>query len=200
LSAVVEIVPTGTANLASVEAAFARAGATTERTIDPARVRRAARLVVPGVGTFGAAMDRIRRSGLAEALRERIEQGRATLAVCVGMQILARASDESPGVVGLGAWPCTVHRFAGDVRVPQLGWNRVEPDDARLRSGWAYFANSYALFERPADDWTLSWSTHGRRFVAAAVRGDVLACQFHPELSGAYGAGLIERWLHGGIS
>jgi imidazole glycerol phosphate synthase glutamine amidotransferase subunit len=193
----VVIVPTGTANLASVEAALTRAGVSTERTADADRVRRADRVVLPGVGTFGAAMERIERDGLVGALRDRISEGRPTLAICVGMQVLAETSVESPGAAGLAVWPAPVRRFEGDVRVPQLGWNRVESNDPRLPPGWVYFANSFALFDDPGDGWNLAWSEHGTRFVAAAVRGDVLTCQFHPELSGAYGAARIERWLGG---
>jgi len=200
MSAAVLVVPTGTANLASVEAALARAGHAATRTVDPDAVRRAERVVLPGVGTFAAAMDRLLRGGLAEALVERIADDRPTLAICVGMQVLARASEESPGVDGLGVFPVTVRRFDGGVRVPQIGWNVIQPEDAPREPGWVYFANSYAMFDPPGDGWRLAWATHGRRFVAAASRGAVLACQFHPELSGRYGADRIERWLGRGAA
>lgn len=196
MSGAVAVVPTGTANLASVEAALVRAGARPERTVDPVRVRDAGRVVLPGVGTLAAAMDRLGAGGLDEALRERIAAGRPTLAVCVGMQALATSSEESPGVLGLGVWPGTVRRFPDGVRVPQLGWNRIRwgGEDAGT---WVYFANSFALLEPPGDGWRVAWAEHGVPFVAAACRGAVLACQFHPELSGPAGARLLAGWLSG---
>jgi len=80
--------------------------------------------------------------------------------------------------------------------VPQLGWNRVEPDPGCrfLEPGWAYFANSYKLASA-ASGWTVARTRYGTEFVSAMERGDVLACQFHPELSGAWGAELLGRWL-----
>jgi imidazoleglycerol phosphate synthase cyclase subunit len=94
--------------------------------------------------------------------------------------------------------PAPVGRLPGPGRVPQLGWNAVEagPGAALLRHGFANFAHSYALFEVPAG-WVPAWSTHGAPFVAAVERGAVLACQFHPELSGDWGAALLARWLAG---
>jgi imidazole glycerol phosphate synthase glutamine amidotransferase subunit len=192
----VTIVPTGTANTASVVAALTRLGATVDEAESSADVWSSAGVILPGVGAFGAAMARVDSLGLANALRERIEAGRPTLAVCVGMQLLARDSEESPGATGLDVLEGSVSRFGDEVIAPQMGWNRVEPGPGSVlvESGWAYFANSYRLDEVP-DGWVGSHSDHGGRFVSALERGDVLACQFHPELSGEWGARLIDRWL-----
>ncbi len=119
---------TGSANLASVIAAFERAGRTPRMVDDAVAVARAERLVVPGVGAFGAVMARLDELGLVEALTERIAAGRPTLAICLGLQVLASGSDESPGVAGLGVVPGRVTRLPDGVVVPQLGWNRVEAD------------------------------------------------------------------------
>jgi imidazole glycerol phosphate synthase glutamine amidotransferase subunit len=197
----VYVVRTGTANLASVLAALERVGAACALTDDPEVVRHAERVVLPGVGAFAAAIDALRDRGLDAALRERIEAGRATLGICLGLQLFFEASDESPGAVGLGLLPGTVRRFsgAGGVRIPQLGWNRVEPDSgcALLTAGYAYFANSYRVDAVP-EGWRAAYTPHGERFVAAFERGRVLACQFHPELSGAWGHDLLRRWLSAG--
>jgi imidazole glycerol-phosphate synthase subunit HisH len=195
MAAEVVVLPTGTANLASVLAAFSRLGATTRIAADAAMVRDAERVVLPGVGTFGAALAGLREAGLAEAIATRVEVGAATLAMCVGLQVLFEASDESPGVTGLAAIPGRVGRFPGTVRVPQFGWNRIEPaaDCRFLAPGYAYFANSYRVQDAPGC--RIATAEHGGRFVAALERDHVLACQFHPELSGAYGQGLIARWL-----
>ncbi len=192
----VRIVPTGTANTASVTAALVRLGATVSEAKSADDVHDGAGVVLPGVGAFGAAMSRVDDIGLAPALRRRIEQGRPTLVVCVGMQLLCRDSEESPGAGGLAVLDATVTRFGGGVRVPQLGWNQVDPGPNMrlLEPGWAYFANSYRL-DRVPPGWNAATTEYGGSFVAALVKGDVLACQFHPELSGSWGARLLGRWL-----
>jgi imidazole glycerol-phosphate synthase subunit HisH len=192
----VTIVPTGTANTASVVAALTRLGATVDGAASADDVETSPGVVLPGVGAFESAMDRIDALGLAAAIRERIEANRPTLAVCVGMQLLSRDSEENPGATGLKVLEETVGRFGDGVTVPQMGWNRVEPGSGSrfVESGWAYFANSYRI-DRLPDGWVGSSTDHGGEFVSALEKGDVLACQFHPELSGQWGALLLERWL-----
>lgn len=201
MSADVYVVRTGAANTASVLAALDRVGARAEVGVDPVAVVAAPRVVLPGVGAFGPVAGRLVELGLSRPLRERVEAGRPTLAICLGLQLLACSSDESPGALGLGVVASRVGRFPPGLVVPHLGWARVEPElGARfLVPGAAYFAHSYRLEAAPAG-WTAAWSDHGGRFVAALERGDVLACQFHPELSGAWGEELLERWGSGAAS
>ena len=189
------IVPTGTANLASVIAAFRRLDAEPVVTADPAAIRSAGHVMLPGVGTFGASMERLRAAGADVALRERITADRPTIAICVGHQLLFETSDESPGVRGLGAVAGHVGSFPEGVRVPQFGWNAVEAAEScdLLDDGYAYFANSFRATSAPG--WKLAMAGHGGPFIAAMERGNVVTCQFHPELSGAYGAALLSRWL-----
>jgi imidazole glycerol phosphate synthase glutamine amidotransferase subunit len=189
------IVPTGTANLASVAAAFRRLGAEPEVSAAPSAILAARHVMLPGVGAFGAAMARLVEAGADVALRERIAADRPTMAICVGHQLLFQGSDESPGARGLGIVPGRVRRFPQRVRVPQFGWNEVEAaeDCDLLESGYAYFANSYRATE--AAGWRIATAEHGGRFIAAMERGKVIATQFHPELSGAYGEALLSRWL-----
>jgi glutamine amidotransferase len=190
------VVRTGTANLASVLAGLRRIGAAPRLTDDAAEVRSAKHVVLPGVGAFGAAMAQLQQQQLDRALRERLNANRPTLCVCVGLQLLCATSEESPGVAGLGIIPARITRFTGDVRIPQLGWNTVSPthDRSLLEAGYAYFANSYKLDEVPAG-WHGATAEHGQPFVAALARGNILACQFHPELSGPFGLALLRRWL-----
>jgi imidazole glycerol phosphate synthase glutamine amidotransferase subunit len=192
----VTIVPTGTANTASVIAALTRLGASIEEAGSAEDVADSPGVVVPGVGAFGTAMKQIESLGLPQALRDRIEANRPTLAVCVGMQLLAGSSEESPDAIGLQVLDERVSRFGDGVSVPQMGWNTVEPgQDARfVEPGWAYFANSYR-FDGVPTGWVASRTDHGGSFVSAMEKGDVLACQFHPELSGEWGARLLDRWL-----
>jgi imidazole glycerol phosphate synthase glutamine amidotransferase subunit len=134
-------------------------------------------------------------AGADAALRERILADRPTMAICVGHQLLFETSDESPGARGLGIVKGHVGSFPEDVRVPQFGWNEVEAEDGcdLLDSGFAYFANSYRAEAAPG--WKVATADHGGRYVAAMERGNIVGCQFHPELSGDYGAALLSRWL-----
>jgi imidazole glycerol phosphate synthase glutamine amidotransferase subunit len=189
------VVPTGTANLASVLAAFRRLGAEPTVTAEPAAIRAAGHVMLPGVGAFGAAMRRLVVAGADAALRQRIEAGRPTMAICVGHQLLFVTSDESPDARGLGVVGGHVGRFPERVRVPQFGWNEIAAGEEcdLLESGYAYFANSYRATQAPG--WSLATAEHGGRFIAAMERGKVIGTQFHPELSGAFGAALLSRWL-----
>ena len=193
----VAILKTGTANLASVVAACGRLGATAQLVSDAQDVAEARHLIVPGVGAFGACMEIFNRMGVVEPLRQRLQDAdQPTLAVCMGLQLLCQGSDETPGVRGVGAVHGVIRRFEGDVRVPQLGWNDVRPQGGcqLLVPGMAYFAHSYRLTDIPAG-WHGALTNHGGLFVSALERGPVLLCQFHPELSGDYGAALLGRWL-----
>ncbi len=192
----VVIVRTGSANLASVSTAIERLGMIPRISEDAALVQNAPLVVLPGVGAFGAAMAHLRARALDDALRERIERVRPLLAICLGMQLLCEASEESPGVAGLGIALGRITRFDSAVRVPQMGWNTITPttDQSLLQPGWMYFANSFRLEHIPTG-WSGSMSDHGGPFTSAIQRGPLLACQFHPELSGAPGLALIDRWL-----
>lgn len=192
----VSLVRTGCGNEASIRAAFARLGRTVTAATSPEEVADAPFVVLPGVGSFGAARRVLDAQGLVPALRDRVQAGRPTLAVCLGLQLLAEWSDETPGVPGLGSIPGRARAFPTSVRRPQLGWSavRADPDCRYLRDGHAAYANSLRLTECPSG-WRAAWSRHGGRYVAALERAGVLACQFHPELSGRWGADLLERWL-----
>lgn len=195
----IAVVKTSTANLASVLTGFERLGCQARTTDSSEGIRTADRLVLPGVGAFAAASNALRGRGLIEALRERIGSGRPTLAICLGMQLLARSSDESPGIRGLdifaGTATCIPDKVPG-IRVPQMGWNRVVPADGCriVPEGHAYFANSYRLTDCP-DGWHPVWCDYAGRFLAAVERGAVVGCQFHPELSSAFGMQLFRHWL-----
>ena len=195
----VTVVRTSTANLASVLTGFERLGCRVLATDDAGDVAAAERLVLPGVGAFAAAQRAIASHGLEDALRERIERGRPTLGICLGMQLMATGSEEAPGVRGLGVFDGVVGGYeSGEEgwRVPQMGWNLVTPDVRCeiVPRGYAYFANSYRLTAAP-DGWLPVWCEYAGRFLAAVERGPVVGCQFHPELSGDYGRALLTRWL-----
>jgi imidazole glycerol phosphate synthase glutamine amidotransferase subunit len=112
------------------------------------------------------------------------------------LQVLAATSEESPGEEGLAALNTAVTAFPETVRVPQFGWNKVTAGETckLLNDGYAYFANSFRMTEVPGG-WSTASAEHGGAFIAAIESGGVLGCQFHPELSGAWGQALLGRWL-----
>ena len=193
------VVKTGVANVASMLAGLRRAGATPILVETGERLLEASRVVVPGVGAFGMAMKALHDMQLVDVLVERLTKRLPTMTVCLGLQILGHASEESPGVDGLGVVDASATRFTGDIRVPQLGWNYVRADmDARfLRDGYVYFANSYRWTD-VRGEWLCARGDYAGSFVGAVESGGVLACQFHPELSGHYGHALMVRWLENG--
>jgi len=196
---VVAVVRTGTANLASVVAGFERLGCRVRTIADPRAVAASDRLVLPGVGAFAAARRAIAAHDLEDALRDRIERGRPTLGICLGMQLMAQGSEEAPGVPGLGVLDGVVESYESGAegwRIPQMGWNLVAPAAGCeiVPHGYAYFANSYRLAAAPRD-WLPVWCEYAGPFLAAVERGPVVGCQFHPELSGDYGKALLTRWL-----
>jgi glutamine amidotransferase len=191
----VVIIDTGIANTASVASSFGRLGLEPRFTRD-ARVVQDARLVVlPGVGSFSAGMSSLRRTGLDRVVQDRCEAGLPLLAICLGLQLMCSGSDESPAVRGLGVINTRVTRFNAGIRTPQYGWNQVTPKEGlKIKPGYAYYSNSYRIEEIP-DGWLGALSDHGGSFVAALQRGPIMACQFHPELSGEWGRLLLQCWI-----
>jgi len=189
----------GAGNLNSVENALRAAGCTDLTvTADPDVVTRADRIVLPGVGAFGACATALRGvSGMVEALEARVRSdGVPFLGICVGMQLMAEAGEELGTHQGLGWIAGRVRRIdpAGtDVKVPHMGWNDVCPvaDHPLIVSGEAYFLHSFA-FE--GDD-VVATTDHAGPVTAAVARDNMIGVQFHPEKSQRYGLALLERFL-----
>lgn len=197
---VVGIISTGVANTASVIAALQRLGLRAEPVNDWRSVDSHRWLILPGVGAFGPAMDRLHSMKMVEPLRERISADRPTLAICLGLHLFCELSDESPDTSGLAIVPATASRFDSSnghrLRIPHLGWNQVSANGCRsLVDGEAYFAHSYRVEQVP-DGWCVATANYGGSFVAAIEKGNVLACQFHPELSGAWGRRVLSNWIN----
>ena len=200
----VTIIKTGVANLASVIAGLKRAEAEIEISSDAKKIKTATHVLLPGVGHFEVGVKALRETGLEDALALRFEKQLPTMAICLGLQMLFETSEEAPNVKGLGLIKGKVERFAGDIRVPQLGWNYVEPDSIKsslekeeklfIEPGHAYFANSFKVTQAPSD-WKVAKTNYGGDFIAAVEKGNLLAAQFHPELSGKWGLDLIKRWV-----
>jgi glutamine amidotransferase len=192
----------GGGNLGSVRRAFERLGARPVITSDPAVVEGTGRLVLPGVGAFGAVMDGLKARGLIGPLTARLRADSGPfLGICVGLQALFEGSEETQGTDGLGLLAGHVRRLQAR-RVPHTGWNEVIPTDAAdpvLERGYAYFVNSYAALAEVGGPWIAARTFHEHTFASAVRLGArALAVQFHPEKSGAYGAALLTRWLERG--
>ena len=201
----IALIDYGAGNLHSVHNALIAAGA--ERvavTADPAIVRGARRIVLPGVGSFKACADGLWAiPGLVETIEERvIGRGVPFLGVCVGMQLLATRGLEHGVTEGLGWIPGEVRaieRTDPAIKVPHMGWNDVSPAPRRggailIEPGEAYFLHSYHF--RPEDGRDIAAMTdHGGGLVAAVARDNVVGVQFHPEKSQAYGLALLTRFL-----
>jgi imidazole glycerol-phosphate synthase subunit HisH len=186
------VIDYGAGNLRSVQKAFEHVGAIAEVGADPARIRSAAGLVLPGVGAFGPAMEQLHRLGLVEPIKERVEAGVPFLGVCLGLQLLFEFSEENPGIAGLGLLRGGVRLLPAGVKVPHIGWNEVTimkesvllegiPDGSAF-----YFVHSYVVVPtRPAD--VLTVTDYGVSFTSGIEFENVTAFQFHPEKSSSLG-------------
>ena len=198
----ITIVDYDAGNLRSVEKALAFLGAEIRIERDPEKVRSAEKLILPGVGAFGLAMEQLRSFGLDDALRDAVAKGTPLLGICLGMQLLFEESEESPGAAGLGILPGKVLHFpASDgLKIPHMGWNslKVRPD-SRLLAGlpedpYVYFVHSYYLKADRRED-VAAQSEYGLVFDAAAEREQVFGCQFHPEKSSRTGLAILKNFI-----
>jgi glutamine amidotransferase len=201
-SAVITIVDYDAGNPTSVQRALAAVKAESRLSPDPDDVRRADRVIFPGVGHARSAMAVLRQRGLDQALREAFAQGTPILGVCVGAQLSLTRSEEGDTEC-LGLLPGVVRRFPPlppELKVPHMGWNRIEPvgPEHALLAGLPaqnefYFVHSYYL-DPSEPEAVLATSEHGLRFAAAFARANLAALQFHPEKSGPLGLTLLDRF------
>jgi glutamine amidotransferase len=199
---VIAIVDYGRGNLGSVEKAFVRVGMPAVITQDPAEVRRAEAVVLPGDGAFHDAMASLAALALLEPLREGIEAARPFLGICLGYQLLFTESEEFGQGKGLDVIAGSVRRFPAGLTVPHMGWNQVtHRGDLRLLAGVPsgahfYFVHSYypEIREVAADGLAVATCTYGVAFPAAVERGMLFATQFHPEKSQRWGIRLLENF------
>jgi len=188
----------GIGNLRSAQKSLQRVGADAQLTADPEVIRAADGVVLPGVGAFGACMQALRATGLDVHAIDAAQSGRPFLGICVGMQLLYDASDESPGVDGLGILPGTVRLLPDGVKRPQMQWNRLDicrPDpllDHLEQGAWVYFVHSYAA---PRSDDAIATCDYGGPVCAAVARDNVYATQFHPEKSAENGLRLLRNFV-----
>jgi len=190
----ITIIDYGTGNLQSVVNAFGRLGAAYELTDDPARIRNASRVLLPGVGAAGPAMEKLRAAGLVETIRSLTQP---VLGICLGMQLLCSHSEEG-NVDCLGLFDNRVRRF--DVpgwKVPHMGWNTLHDLRTPLyrdveEESYVYFVHSYAV---EMNDHTIATTDYGIPFSASLNRNNFFGAQFHPEKSGTIGEQILKNFL-----
>jgi glutamine amidotransferase len=183
------------ANVANIARALRTAGAELEITSDPIAIASAQKLVLPGVGSFIAAMQWLRENGIDVAIRDAVKRGASLLGVCVGHQLLFDVSHEMGSTLGLGLIRGEVYKFAGILPVPQIGWNRVAakgPLFEGVEDGVFYFVNSYAAMNVPDE---IACADYGGPFTAAVQRERVFGVQFHPEKSSAAGLRVLRNFI-----
>lgn len=183
------------ANIANIARALRAAGATLEVTRDARRVASAAKVVLPGVGSFAAARTWLAENGLDRALLQATNRGAWLLGICVGHQLLFDSSEEMGTTRGLGLVRGDVRRFAGALPVPQIGWNRVSARgplfDGVEREAF-YFVNSYAARGAASE---IASADYDGPFTAAVQRGRVFGVQFHPEKSSRAGLRVLRNFV-----
>ena len=192
----------GVGNLFSLKSSFGVIGAEAVVTADPAVIRKADRLILPGVGAFADAAEKLRRSGLDRVLKEEAANGKPLMGICLGMQLLFERSFEYGEHEGLGLLRGEIRPIAEQIpqglKIPQMGWNgliikRESPLLRYTREGdFVYFVHSYSAVG--CDDSLLAVTEYGAELTACVGKGNVFGCQFHPEKSGNVGLNVLRAF------
>lgn len=190
-------------NMLSVVKALNHLGPEPVITRDEKIICAADKVILPGVGAFGDAMDKLNGYALTDVIREVISKGTPFLGICLGLQLLYNESEESPGVAGIGVLDGVIRRIpAGEYKkIPHMGWNSLKfPNKGKLFSGisegaYVYFVHSYYLDAKDKDTVTATCD-YNVSIDASVESGNVFACQFHPEKSGTVGLRILENFIN----
>ena len=189
-------------NIKSVEKALHYLGEQTVVSRDPQVLLHADKVILPGVGSFGDAMNNLNKFGLVPVIRQIADQKTPFLGICLGLQLMFEKSDETPGVQGLALLPGEIVRIPDDgkLKVPHIGWNSLHfPKESRLFQGieedsYVYFVHSYYLKAGNIDD-VAATTEYGTLIHAAVEHGNIFACQFHPEKSSEVGLHILKNFI-----
>jgi imidazole glycerol phosphate synthase glutamine amidotransferase subunit len=196
----VSMIDYGRGNLRSVERALESAGATVTRVEDPASLEKATTVILPGVGSFGDAVEGLKQRKLWEPLREWVKADRPFLGICLGYQLLWEEGEEAPGVKGLGLFSGRVSKFQGKgLKIPLIGWSQVRVQDAKrsyfeVGDRFFYHVHSYRPEFVPAE-YLICETEYGGWFPSGVKKGKVAGFQFHPEKSQEAGISLLKKSL-----
>ena len=188
-------------NLRSVQKALEKCGADARVTSNPDDLQKADKVVFPGVGAFGKAMEAVERFGFIDPIKEFIATGKPFLGICLGLQLMFESSDESPNVAGLSLLKGHVKRFSNDLKAPHLGWNEVRQVKASPlwegveNSGYFYFAHTFYIEPENAEV-IVGETDYGGSVPVAVRRENVFGLQFHPEKSQAIGLKILENFVN----
>ena len=193
------IIDYGVGNLFSLRSSFAAIGAEAFVSGDPAELARADRLVLPGVGAFGDAAEKLRRSGLDAFVKEQAAAGKPLLGICLGMQLLFEKSYEYGEHEGLGLLKGQVVGMAGklpaDLKIPHMGWNALSlTKPARLLEDGSYVYFVHSFYAENCDASLAAVTDYGIPITAAVEQGNIFGCQFHPEKSGNVGLEILKKF------
>ena len=189
-------------NIKSVEKALNYLGEEAIITRDHDEIVNSDKVILPGVGAFADAMEKIRHYGLEDTIHEVVEKNIPFLGICLGLQLMFESSDEGPGVKGLGLLPGKILRIpkSGDLKIPHMGWNSIEiKPQAKLfkdipNQSYVYFVHSYYL--EAADPSIVTATTeYGTLIHASVEKGNIFACQFHPEKSSRVGMKILQNFI-----
>ena len=198
----VAIIDYDAGNIKSVEKALISLGAETVLTRDPEVILNADHIILPGVGSFGVAMEKLHHYGLVEVIREAVKRNIPFLGICLGLQLMFESSEESPVVEVLSLLPGKIVKIPAEegLKIPHIGWNSlVYPNKGRLYKGipensYVYFVHSYYL--KAEEEGIVTAATEYGTFIHASVeKGNVFACQFHPEKSSDVGLTILKNFI-----
>lgn len=189
-------------NIKSVEKALQKLGAEVVITKDADTILNAEKVILPGVGAFGDAMNNLKKYDLVSVIKKVVEKGTPFLGICLGLQLLFERSDETKGVEGLGILEGEVLRIpeCGDLKIPHMGWNSLHlQNDGRLFKGlseesYVYFVHSYYLKAKEPEI-VKATAEYGVTVHASVEKGNVFACQFHPEKSSDVGLQILKNFV-----
>ena len=196
------IIDYGAGNLHSVQNALKSLGEETVVTSDKELILSAERLILPGVGAFGDAMQKLEKSGLCEVIKEYAKSGKPFMGICLGLQLMFEESEETPGVKGLGIFSgkCVKIQKKDDLKIPHMGWNSLDvAKESKVLKDigdepYVYFVHSYYI--QPEDESVVSaYTTYGEKIAVAAEKDNVFALQFHPEKSSAVGMRILKNFI-----
>lgn len=197
----ITIIDYGVGNLRSVQKAFEKAGAVRALiTHDIDEIRKADKVVLPGVGAIKAAMDRLGELGLIDPIKEVVASGKPFFGICVGFQLLFEKSFEFGEIDGLGFIKGTVQKFPETVKIPQIGWNSLKLNDNPIWNGIpdqadVYFCHSF--YAKPVDKSVVAATTdYGIEYCAAVAQDNIFGVQFHPEKSQTAGLKILENFIN----
>ena len=198
----ISIINYGAGNLHSVKNALDYLNSESFISDNPNDILNADKIILPGVGSFGDAMNALNEKKLTDTIKQAVSMNKPLLGICLGLQLLFEASEESPGIKGIGVLKGKIVKIPkiGDIKIPHIGWNNLEisKPSALLKdigsNPYVYFVHSYYLEPLNGED-VSAYTEYGQKLAVAAEKGNIFATQFHPEKSGGTGLKILKNFI-----